>query len=70
VQALKMPNVVFILHSESTGKYYIGQTENLEGRIIRYNRGDTRSTKAGCPSRIVYVEQHSTRDEAVLRERF
>ena len=29
--------IVYILHSESTSKYYTGQTDNLENRLERTN---------------------------------
>ncbi len=65
-----MENVVYILQSETTGKYYIGQTEDLEDRLNRHNRGDSKSTKTGRPWKVVHVERYNTRSETVLRERY
>ncbi|MDD3723564.1 MAG: GIY-YIG nuclease family protein, partial [Lutibacter sp.] len=30
---------VYILQSELTGKYYCGQTQNLQHRLLRHNNG-------------------------------
>jgi len=40
---------VYILFSSKTGKYYIGSTDNLEGRLKHHNAGSTSSTKSGAP---------------------
>ncbi len=49
---------------------YIGSCENLTVRIGRHNAGLVRSTKPNRPWKLVGYETHSTRSEAVRRERF
>jgi putative endonuclease len=44
---------VYILLSKKTGKFYIGQTNNIENRLMKHNSGLNRSTKAGIPWFIV-----------------
>ncbi len=44
-----MPYYTYILKSESTGKYYCGQTDNLEQRLQRHNEGNVKSSKYGRP---------------------
>ncbi|MGH9803595.1 MAG: GIY-YIG nuclease family protein [Candidatus Acidiferrales bacterium] len=61
--------IFYILQSESTGRYYIGQTNNLDARVVRHNSGWTRSGRNRGPWRLVYAEEFSTRSEAVRRER-
>ncbi len=41
--------IVYILYSQSTSKYYTGQTDNLENRLKRHNSGLSLSTKSGKP---------------------
>ncbi len=62
-----MPYTTYILQSES-GRFYIGQTNNLQNRLRRHNSGRSKFTKSRGPWRLVYSEQFSTRSEAVQRE--
>lgn len=59
---------VYILQSEITGKFYIGSTANIEDRLVRHNAGRSKSTKSGCPWKLVYNEPFPTRGEAMKRE--
>ena len=47
---------VYIIQSEKNGKYYIGETPDLEKRIIYHNsiNLNTNSTKSGIPWKIVH----------------
>jgi len=67
---LLMKYFVYILRSQCSGRYYIGQSKNIEKRLERHNHGECRSTKAGKPWRLVYQEVFSTRQEAMRREKF
>ena len=58
----------YILESQKTGKYYFGQTENLEKRLEQHNSGYSKSTKSGVPWRIVFYKEFETRIEAVAFE--
>ncbi len=60
---------VYILYSELIDRYYIGQTNDIEKRLVRHNNGYVKSTKAYKPWELVYREEYSTRKEAVNRER-
>ena len=57
--------IVYILYSESTSKYYTGQTDNLENRLKRHNYGLSLSTKYGKPWGLIYNIGFSTRPEAM-----
>ncbi len=59
---------VYVLKA-SDGSFYIGQTGDLEQRIIRHNKGECRYTKSRLPVRLVYSEQFSNRSAAVTREK-
>jgi putative endonuclease len=60
--------IVYVLYSESSLKYYTGQTDNLVNRLHRHNSGLSLSTKSGKPWGLIYQIQFSTRSEAVLLE--
>jgi len=64
----KMPYYTYILKSESTGNFYIGQTNNLEDRIRRHNQGYSKYTKNKGPWVLFYSREFSTRSEAVRCE--
>ncbi len=63
-----MPFIVYILHSESRDKYYIGSCANISIRLTQHNTGRNTSTKFGIPWRLVYTEEVNTLQEARKRE--
>ena len=64
-----MMYVVYILYSQKTGRYYVGQTQNLEERLNRHNCGRNKSTKPGMPWILVHKEEVPDRSTAVAREK-
>jgi putative endonuclease len=40
-----MKAIVYILHFNNSGKYYVGSTNNLERRLKQHRKGHTPSTK-------------------------
>lgn len=60
---------IYILKSERTNKHYIGQTDNLNGRLKKHNSGKVKSTKFGIPWTVIHFEECPTRDEAMKREK-
>ncbi len=68
-----MPHWVYILQSESTGRYYCGHSKNVEGRVNQHNdpkyRG-SRTTKVFLgPWKIVWTQECASKSEAVILER-
>ena len=59
---------LYILQSESTSRFYIGQTQDVPERLAYHNANYSKSLKNRGPWRLVYTEQYKTRSEAVLRE--
>ncbi len=59
---------VYILQSESTGRYYTGHTENIEDRLHRHNSNESKSTRNRGPWKIVDSEAYQPRVEAQKRE--
>jgi putative endonuclease len=59
---------LYILRSEASGRFYIGQTKDLARRIDYHNANYSKSLKNRGPWRLVHSEQFATRGEAVRRE--
>ena len=64
-----MPFYVYILYSSSKDKFYIGYTSNIEERLIRHNQKSKGFTGTTNDWKIVYSELHSTKLEALTREK-
>ena len=60
---------VYVLHSDGTGKRYIGHTNDLNRRLKEHNAGYVKSTKGGLPWRIIASKEFSSRSEARWVER-
>ena len=58
----------YILQSKSSGKFYIGHTENLEARLERHNKGLVTATKNKGEWVCVYFEMFDSKLEANRRE--
>ena len=59
---------VYILVSESSGAFYVGQTRNLSDRLRRHNSGRSRYTRGQGPWQLAYAERFPSRSAAVRRE--
>ena len=63
----------YILQSESTERYYIGSTDNLDRRVAQHNdagyKGSKTTKRFKGPWKLVYAESSQTRAEAMSRER-
>jgi len=60
---------VYVLKSTIAEKYYIGQSENLQERLIWHNSSRARWTKRFQPWVLVYSENFESRSEAMKREK-
>ncbi len=62
---------MYILENES-GRFYVGQTDDLEGRLHKHNTPShdfpQYSHKHG-PWKVIWAEEHPTRSSAIIRER-
>ena len=59
---------VYILFSDKSSRYYVGQTADIEERLKRHNSGRVNSTKYGIPWKIVLRIEVLNRSEAMLLE--
>ena len=60
---------VYILQSETTGRFYVGSTNDLRRRLHDHNAALGGWTRAKGPWKLVYCEEYRTRAEAVAREK-
>ncbi len=61
---------VYVLRSKSTGKLYIGQSNNLERRLLEHQSGIARYTRGRGPWELIFTETHANRGEAMRKEQF
>ena len=61
---------VYVLYSSKFNKIYIGQTDDLERRLFEHNNKLLSTyTKKYTPWKIIYIEEFSSRTEALKREK-
>jgi len=63
-----MPFYVYILQSETTGRYYVGQTEHLEERVAYHQANYSKALRNRGPWTLRHWEKYPTRSDAVRRE--
>ncbi len=59
---------VYLLKSLVDGEYYIGQTSDIEKRLVGHNNGFVRATRCRRPLRLLGKELLSSREKARFRE--
>ena len=59
----------YVICSEVDGRYYYGQTSNLEKRIEDHNKGASTYTKRYLPWKLVAYKAVETRSEAMKIEK-
>jgi len=64
-----MPFYLYILKSEKSGRYYVGQTDDLEERVRYHNSNYSKALRNRGPWKLLYSEAYESRSEAVRRER-
>jgi len=45
---------VYLIFSQTTQKYYTGQTQDFDNRLLEHNSGETPSIKHGIPWKLVW----------------
>ena len=64
-----MSHYVYIIQSLKDGKYYIGETADVEARLQFHNAGLQRSTRCRCPFTLIISAEHPDRSAALKREK-
>jgi putative endonuclease len=60
---------VYVLRIKESGRYYIGQTQDLVKRLEKHSSGKTKSMKNRGPFDMVYIEKCYSRADAMKREK-
>ncbi len=60
---------LYIIQSQSTNRYYIGVSENVENRLNQHNSGNTRSTRNKGPWKLNFAQKFANKKEAMAEER-
>ena len=58
----------YIIQSESSNRFYIGSTGNLDDRLQRHNQDRSLATKSMGPWKLVFSKTFLTRSEAIALE--
>ena len=64
-----MPYYVYILLSEVDGTFYKGSASDYLKRFAEHNAGVSRYTSAKMPWKLIYVEEHPDKKNALIREK-
>jgi len=59
----------YIIQSELTVKLYVGQTNNIQNRLLQHNYDKSLSTKNKGPWKILFVKEFESRTKAILLEK-
>ena len=59
---------VYVLQSETTGRFYVGSTDDVERRLSEHMRGHSPATRGRGPWKLVLKEEFETLREARRRE--
>lgn len=59
---------IYILHSSSINKYYVGYTSNIEERLYKHNQSHKGYTALSSDWIIVYTETFTNKAAAIQRE--
>ncbi|MFM7710797.1 MAG: GIY-YIG nuclease family protein [Ferruginibacter sp.] len=60
---------VNVLRSEKCGRYYKGQTNDLDRRLRKHNNGEDQSTAPYVPWKLVFSVEVASRSAALILER-
>ena len=61
---------VYVLESETTKRWYIGYSMNIEQRLDAHNDGKNVSTSHGGLWKLIYYEAYLEKMDALGREKF
>ena len=67
-----MPHFLYILYSEATKKYYIGETHNISERVLKHNKHSYQNsfTKTAADWNLVLTFECADRSTALYLEGF
>ena len=60
---------VYIIFSKKADRYYVGESIDIQARLVSHRNGISRYTSIANDWELVHFEEFSTRGEAISRER-
>jgi putative endonuclease len=60
--------VLYILQSETTQRFYVGSTDDLDRRVAEHRRGKSLATRGRGPWKLVHTERFESLADARRRE--
>ncbi|MBI4437818.1 GIY-YIG nuclease family protein [Candidatus Uhrbacteria bacterium] len=61
---------VYVLESESSGRWYMGYSSDLRARLQKHNQHGNTSTAHDGPWKLIYYEAYIRKEDALGREQF
>ncbi|OGY92108.1 MAG: hypothetical protein A3B31_01515 [Candidatus Komeilibacteria bacterium RIFCSPLOWO2_01_FULL_53_11] len=61
---------VYVLLSDTDGRFYIGRSEFVERRFFEHQAGKNISTFRRIPFRLIFYEAFAAKRDAIRRERY
>ncbi len=61
---------VYVLKSDSDGKFYTGCTNDLRKRFNQHRKGQVKSTEERLPLKLIYYEMCTNQSDAYNREKY
>lgn len=61
---------LYILCSEKSGRYYVGQTQNVKNRLSKHNKGHSEAKKNGIPWGLKKVIEFESKFDALKAEKW
>lgn len=55
---------VYLLKSKKDSTLYIGYTNDLKGRLVEHNEGQSIATKHKAPFQLIYYESYKSQSDA------
>jgi len=60
---------VYIIENQTSGIFYKGFTEDYQKRLLEHNNNESRFTSNKGLWKLIYVEECSTKKDALIREK-
>jgi len=60
---------LYLIESETSGRYYIGQTDDLQRRLVDHSGHRKKFTNGKGPWRLIGYKSFHSRSEAIMEER-
>ena len=59
---------LYIIYSQKLDRYYIGQTKQVDKRLIKHNKGHSLATRGGVPWVLVKAVEFESKSQGIIAE--